>query len=680
MTERLPFVISIDPKMAIDLDDAIGVRVEGKYLIADVCLPDVPAFVPLGSGLDQQACERGMTIYRSTQIKQPMLSPEVNSHLTLSSTSTQMMVWVQLRYSHQMELVDVTLERVRHRTAARMSYQEADLVLTTPEHPLHKHITDLSIFARALYSRRQKRTGALFDIASGLYTGEDGGVHVLAEQDRYQSHLIVMEFMIATNAALAELAHRTGAAILYRNHKPDAVSSGERNAIKAELEQIHGMAPDEAQAHIRHIACRVGAATLGTESQGHWGLDTPHYAWFTSPLRRYPDIVNLRALLEGVVDPDLAAKAEQLTELYQASGKDQRNHMKFKAYRQIFQNLKRGGPAAIEDIALRTAINALDHAGYADDRLTAHLVRHRIASGNCSIPHLLDLLLHQVGVTREDALGPAAHTALEPANVGLALRLLAQQDLIKEAPVLENGRAAAATILKNLLESRHRPVPPGLVKKAAAETIKRIATSDDEIQAALQALYEDDAPFNSKSKLLEIAAKQQASVEFKVVGRSGPDHEPTFEVAAKWTRKKNKIEKRASGRSIALAERYVSRDMLLELSDTEETSDISIDTEKHPKSSLLEHAAVHRGKLSVGKSKISGPDHQPQFEMEVQYSCKSGKFVAIGTASSKKEAERRACQLIVNDIVAQSTASGESARSFTASHRTTEAPQVFAQG
>lgn len=656
MTEQMPSVISIDPKTAVDLDDAIGVRIEGEHLIADICLPDVPAFVTPGGSLDAQALERGMTIYRTNRIKQPMLSPEVNGHLTLSSTSTQMMVWVELRYSHSMELLETNLKRIRHRTDAQMSYEEADNILTAVDHPFHKRITELSIFARALHSRRQTRTGALFDITAGIYTGEDGSVQTLAEQDRYLSHLVVMEFMIAANSALAELAHRTGAGIIYRNHKPESVGNGERNAIKAELEQIHGMEPQEAQAHIRHIASRVGAATLGTVSQGHWGLDTPHYAWFTSPLRRCPDIINLRALLEDYQDPDLEAKAVHLTDLFQTSGREQRTSMKFSAYRRIFNTYKFNGVAAIDDINLRTAINALDHAGKADERITLNLVRHRLETGNYTIPHLVDLLVNQVGVTREDTLGLAVQTLLEPASIGHAMNFMVKQSIIEEVLVQDDGRAAAATMLKNLLEQRHRPVPACLVKKASTEKVVGPAPNEEEAMAAMKTLYDDDAPLNSKSKLLEVAAKQKATVDYSLIGRTGPDHEPVFEVEVSWRLGKTKLKKRNTGRSLTLAERYVSRDMLIELAATEDTIEVSIDPDKHPKSSLLEHAALNRGKLSVGKVQISGLAHQPQFDLKVQYSCKIGSFSATGSAGSKKEAERRACQRIVNDIIAQSTA------------------------
>jgi dsRNA-specific ribonuclease len=107
--------------------------------------------------------------------------------------------------------------------------------------------------------------------------------------------------------------------------------------------------------------------------------------------------------------------------------------------------------------------------------------------------------------------------------------------------------------------------------------------------------------------------------------------------------------------------------MLFEVGIIEEPSQPVIDALKHPKSSLLEHAAIHRGKLSVKSPVSSGPPHQPQFELSVQYTCKIGTFVGQATAGSKKEAERHACQRIVEQLRDQATHSQQYGQSSSAS-------------
>jgi ribonuclease R len=332
---------TIDPDTAQDFDDAIAVRREGDGYRVWVHIADVSHFVPAGSPLDRGAAERAFSLYVPGRVA-PMLPPELSNDLcSLRPREDRLCVTVEVPFGANLELGEAVFYRSVIRSRERLTYGQAERILQQAE-AAEPDITEGLRLAETValeLRRRRFARGALRvttrEIAFDF--DEDGGVERAWLESEPHAHMLVEELMILANEAVGGLLAGRRREALYRVHeRPDPQAVLHLLAKLAALEVPTPPAP-ERERLTPGLAARLAAETServsdyveqsgrGSEAfpalvlralkqarydgrnLGHSGLASPAYAHFTSPIRRYPDLVVHRALLRelGVADEPL---------------------------------------------------------------------------------------------------------------------------------------------------------------------------------------------------------------------------------------------------------------------------------------------------------------------------------------------------------------------------------------
>jgi ribonuclease R len=285
----------IDRPGSVDRDDAVWVARDGDGWRAWVSVADVAGVVPLGSTVDIEACRRAETTYLPDRTI-GMLPVVEQSAAGLRAGSPVPVCVTELRVDPAGELVDISIGRGTLTGPVEASYEQAAAALTDPADPLHGMLTEAHALARTLLARR-RAAGALavYDLLRGWATDEDGRIVALAAVERNAGYLVVQELMIAANEAAARWAVARELPLLFRNHRPGTATRQELAGQLAVAAGEEGLARVETVQ--QHLAMVLRPAVYEPRVGGHFGLNLPAYAHVTSPLRRYPDLVNQRILL-----------------------------------------------------------------------------------------------------------------------------------------------------------------------------------------------------------------------------------------------------------------------------------------------------------------------------------------------------------------------------------------------
>ena len=349
LRDQLTF--TIDPETAKDFDDAIAVRPEGDGLRTWVHIADVSYFVPAGSPLDRGAAARALSTYVPGLVA-PMLPHELADDLcSLRPHQDRLCVTVEVPF-HGPELTqgEPVFYRSVIRSRERFTYGRVEEILAgreSTEPDVAEALANAERLARFLRERRFAR-GALRvqSLELAFEFDGNGGVADARREGEPHAHMLVEELMILANECVAELLSARKRPALYRVHEPPEPQSVELLLSRlAELDVPTPPGP-EAETMTPREAARVAAtaselvaeytqrAKRGEEAfrtlvlrslkqarydpsnLGHSGLASRAYGHFTSPIRRYPDLVVHRALLDelGVGETEVAGELGELAE------------------------------------------------------------------------------------------------------------------------------------------------------------------------------------------------------------------------------------------------------------------------------------------------------------------------------------------------------------------------------
>jgi ribonuclease R len=321
--------VTIDPETARDHDDAVGIerRKDGGYRLA-VHIADVAYYVHEGGPLDQEAYLRGTSVYFPDRVV-PMLPHALSSDVcSLVEGKDRLTQSVVIDLDARGRVKGKAFHDGVIRSAARLSYQQAqaivdgDAALRERFASLVPSLLAMDELAKLMRARRQERGSLDFDLPEPkLVLDEAGEMTGIVRHERLDSMRLVEEFMLAANEAVAEELDRAGAGALYRIHEqPDPERVEEFADLVASLGyrmpgHLEGIRPEDFQLILRQIEGKpeeklvsylllrtMKLARYHEENLGHFGLATDMYAHFTSPIRRYPDLVvhrALRALRQG---------------------------------------------------------------------------------------------------------------------------------------------------------------------------------------------------------------------------------------------------------------------------------------------------------------------------------------------------------------------------------------------
>jgi ribonuclease R len=341
---------TIDPETAQDFDDAISVRAEGDGLRVWVHIADVSYFVPAGSPLDRGAANRSCSVYVPGRVA-PMLPPELSSDLSsLRPNEDRLCVTVEIPFDAELRAGEPVFYRSVIRSRERLTYGRAEAILAGREQVDEELAEGLRLAERVALELRRRRfeRGALRietkEIAFSFDGG--GGVEAARPETEPHAHTLIEELMILANEAVASLLAGRRRESLYRVHeRPDPQAVALLLAKLADLDVPTPPAPDTdhlTPAEAERLAAATGErvmeyvrqagrgeeafpalvlralkqARYDPQNLGHSGLASPAYCHFTSPIRRYPDLICHRSLLHelGVSDDPLPEELHELAE------------------------------------------------------------------------------------------------------------------------------------------------------------------------------------------------------------------------------------------------------------------------------------------------------------------------------------------------------------------------------
>ncbi|HWR82356.1 MAG TPA: ribonuclease R [Candidatus Deferrimicrobium sp.] len=332
-------IYTIDPEDAKDHDDAISVRkTSGGYSLG-VHIADVSHFVKSGTALDNEAFARGNSVYLPGLVL-PMLPESLSSDLcSLRPHRKRLTYSVFIDFDNHGKMLSWRLADTVINSRAKLTYEEVQAFFDTGAAiPKVANLTESLLLARRLaqlLSAHRFAQGSLdFDLPEAkIILNKKGEVLELGHRVRLESHRLVEEFMLAANRAVALEVFRAAQPFLYRVHdRPDLEKLEAFAAMMARLGLSFGVSPemkplvfarflsevkDRPEADfINELMLRsMQKAVYQRVNIGHFGLAFTHYTHFTSPIRRYPDLLVhrlLRSLKNGRYPPPFARRVESV--------------------------------------------------------------------------------------------------------------------------------------------------------------------------------------------------------------------------------------------------------------------------------------------------------------------------------------------------------------------------------
>lgn len=429
---RDELVLTIDPVDAKDFDDAIWVRERERGWEMAVHIADVAHYVKPDTALDREARERGNSTYLVDRVL-PML-PEAlsNGMCSLVPAEDRLTCCVLMWFDHEGTMIKSRFEKAVIRSKARLTYAEAQDMLegkTGVIDPLRSEIAGALAECWKLASLLRKRrfaAGALdLDFPEIRVELDNFGRPTGFRREEYcESHQLIEEFMLAANEAVARAIKHAERPGIYRVHEePDQNKLFEF----AELARAHGYEPgdlsnkkhiqkllDQARGRPEEHAIKLGLlkslkrAIYREEPLGHYGLSKTDYCHFTSPIRRYADLIMHRALEALLENPPretarlpirahCAEIADHISNTERTSGSAEEESRRLKMLEWLHKCVHESNPpifeAVITDVRkiglmvealeiLQRGLVKRDEFPPADWRLEAHRMRYATMHGD----------------------------------------------------------------------------------------------------------------------------------------------------------------------------------------------------------------------------------------------------------------------------------------------------------
>jgi ribonuclease R len=342
-------IVAIDPEDARDHDDAIWAkkREDGDGWDAIVAIADVSFYVRPGSELDREARARGNSVYFPDRVV-PMLPHELSSDIcSLKQNETRAALACHLHVGKDGALKNWRFARAKICVAANIAYEDAQAAVDAageqvienasspcsmpplegrvPSELVEKALKPLWACWRALLAARNKREPLELDLPERrVMLDEKGRILSVAPRERLDAHRLVEDYMIAANVAAAKALERKKSPVMYRVHEApgreklvalkdylatfdlefalgQVIRPATFNRILERIGDDHDARPEIMEQVLRTQM----QARYSPEPLGHFGLALPSYAHFTSPIRRYADLLVHRALVGDLAKEDV---------------------------------------------------------------------------------------------------------------------------------------------------------------------------------------------------------------------------------------------------------------------------------------------------------------------------------------------------------------------------------------
>lgn len=312
---RGDLVITIDGEDSRDFDDAVHVERDGEDFLLSVHIADVTHYVRRGGALDKEAFARGTSVYFPDRVL-PMLPEELSNGIcSLNEGEDRYTLSCIMRVDGKGNVKDSQIVNGLICSRNRMTYTKIAAILDGDDRMCgeYAHLVpmceDMRALAKILISKRNARGSIDLDVKEAQITCKDGKIDV-CEYKRTMAHRIIEEFMILANETVAEFVTAYELPFIYRVHEkpseekaqgfktylqelgirakfhPDNVRPGEYGKI------LESLKDSELFRVVNRVMLRsMSKARYSAENCGHFGLASRCYCHFTSPIRRYPDLL-----------------------------------------------------------------------------------------------------------------------------------------------------------------------------------------------------------------------------------------------------------------------------------------------------------------------------------------------------------------------------------------------------
>lgn len=349
-------LITIDGATAKDFDDAVYVEVTNEGFLLYVAVADVSHYVQIGTSINKDAYERGTSVYFPNYVV-PML-PEVlsNGLCSLNPHVPRLCLVAEMLFDFTGELKKSDFYEAVMESKARVTYGEAQEIIDGNEieklKHVKQHILHLADLAKILMAKRFKEGSLDLEIPETELVIDGAGVPIdIQKSERLFSHRLIEEMMLAANVAVAKFLSSREIPALYRIHEPPnemAIKTLERylsnfggrvklgeGKLQKRLTKALEEFENRPEAQILNILTlrSMSQAKYSMNNLGHFGLGFEFYTHFTSPIRRYPDLIVHRLIKNQIMpkskyrlmsEDDLASAGTVLSAAEQRSTKAER--------------------------------------------------------------------------------------------------------------------------------------------------------------------------------------------------------------------------------------------------------------------------------------------------------------------------------------------------------------------
>ncbi len=322
-------IITIDGAASKDLDDAISLERAGEDWLLGVHIADVSTYVEPGSTLDEEAFQRGTSVYFADQVI-PMLPVALSNGIcSLNQGVDRLTLSCFMTIGRDGTVSDHSVVKTVIRSTQRMTYEDCNLLLGEEDSPqkdflmktyasILPMLRDMAQLAKRLEARRKNRGSLELETQESYILCDSMGRPVdIVARHQGQSEKLIEEFMLAANETVAKHLFDCHRPAVYRVHeKPSqdktdtlkamlsplgySIIQADHGSLQRVLTQARGK--PEAAAVSMMILRSMMKARYATENLGHFGVAADYYCHFTSPIRRYPDLMvhrSLHSLLDG---------------------------------------------------------------------------------------------------------------------------------------------------------------------------------------------------------------------------------------------------------------------------------------------------------------------------------------------------------------------------------------------
>ncbi|MEQ1704763.1 MAG: ribonuclease R [Rickettsiales bacterium] len=312
-------LVTIDGEDARDFDDAVFAEPDGDGFHIIVAIAEVAFYVEESSALDKTAFERGNSVYFPDRVI-PMLPERLSNGLcSLVPNEDRYCLAVHIWINSAGEIKKYEFVRGLMRSAARLTYENFELGVLSAEKEnnsgLSTQISALKSAYAALAKERDNRGALDLDLPEyKIYFDAVGNVENIAQKTRLESHRLIEAFMIAANVAAADFLLKNKMPGIYRVHEAPSEEKLEelrslllasdyrlqKGAVTAKhFNRVLKASANDARRPMIHMAVLRSQmqAFYGAENLGHFGLSLQKYCHFTSPIRRYSDLIVHRSII-----------------------------------------------------------------------------------------------------------------------------------------------------------------------------------------------------------------------------------------------------------------------------------------------------------------------------------------------------------------------------------------------